>query len=316
MSKEVKAKKVLILGAGGMLAADLVKTFSASKKYKVIAWSRKDLDITDEVECHEKIKGLKPGIIINSAAYTAVDNAEKDFEKAMAINGYALKHLAEISASLGAILVHYGTDYIFDGKNPKGYKEDDEPNPANAYGQSKFVGEQMILMTMSHGLSGCSGCAKAHGGCHKMADNKPLKFYIIRASWLYGKNGPNFVETMLKLAEKRPELTVVNDQFGKPTHAADLATQTREIIEKDLPYGIYHFTNEAGKKGISWHDFAKEIFKIGKIKVKVKPVTTKKFYGSDKTRLASRPKYSMLVNTRLPKAKNWKEALKEYLKEE
>lgn len=315
-----KTKKLLVLGASGMLAADLIKTFSASKKYKVIGWTHKDLDITDEVQCEEKISKLKPDIIINAAAYNAVDNAEKDTEKVMAINGYALRHLAEIAAKNEAVLVHYSTDYVFDGKNPAGYKEDADPDPQSVYGQSKYIGEQMILMTVYHNSGkGCGGCGAGHS-CHKIAELKPLKFYIIRTSWLYGKDGKNFINTMITLAEKYPELKVVNDQHGKPTHTADLAKTTKYLIEKKSAYGIYHFSSETAKKGISWYDFAKEIFRIEsalggkKIKVKVKPVSTKEFYKGNKNYLAKRPEYSMLINTKLPKARDWKEALREYLK--
>lgn len=313
MPKQLKTRKILILGAAGMLAADLIRVFSVSKKYKVTAWTRRDLDITDEVQCGEKISRLKPDIIINAAAYNAVDNAENDTEKAMAINGYALRHLAEIAAEIGAVLVHYSTDYVFDGKDPQGYKEDDEPSPISAYGRSKFVGEQMILMTAFHNSGGgCAGCGAGHG-CGKIKNMKLLNYYIIRTAGLYGKNGKNFVDTMLALAGKYPELKVVNDQHGKPTYTADLAKTTKNIIEGKLPFGIYHFTNETVKKGITWYDFAREIFKIKKIKVKVKPVTTKEFYGGNKNYLAKRPEYSTLINTKLPKARDWKEALKEYL---
>lgn len=314
MKKNIKKiKKVLILGASGMLAADLIKIFDRSKKYKIVAWGFSDLDITNEKMVVEKIGKLKPEIIINAAAYTAVDQAEKEFDKSMAVNGYALKNLAEIAGQTGALLVHYSTDYVFDGKNPKGYKESDEANPESAYGQSKFVGEQMILMTAFHNSgAGCGGCG--HGsGCHKIAIMKPLNYYIIRSSWLYGKGGKNFVDTMLALAGKLPELKVVDDQRGNPTYTRDLAQATKSLIEKKLPSGIYHFTNKTTKKGISWYDFAREIFKIKKLKVSVKPVTTKEFYKGNANYLAKRPKYSMLINTKLPEARDWKEALREYL---
>ncbi|MDP3057626.1 MAG: NAD(P)-dependent oxidoreductase [bacterium] len=311
----IKTKKVLILGASGMLAADLIKVFSASKKYALTAWGFRDLDITNEEAVKEKIGKFKPDIIINAAAYTAVDQAEKEFDKAMAVNGYALKNLAEIASETGACLVHYSTDYVFDGKNPKGYKEDSEPNPVSAYGQSKFVGEQMISMTAFHNSGGgCAGCGAGHG-CDKIKAMKPLNYYIIRSSWLYGKNGKNFVDTMVGLAAKHKELKVVKDQRGSPTFTVDLAKATKDLIEKDLSFGIYHFTNKTPKKGINWYDFAREIFKIKKIKVAVKPVTTKEFYSGNKNYLAKRPAYSMLINTKLPSARNWKEALKDYLKE-
>lgn len=310
-SKNVK--KLLILGSSGMLAADLIKTFYASKKYCVTPWGMSDLDIIDEKAVIEKITKLSPDVIINAAAYTAVDAVEKEYDKAMNVNGYALRAIAETAAKTGALLIHYSTDYVFDGKNPAGYKEDDEPNPASAYGQSKFVGEQMILMAAFHNSGqGCAGCG-AGRGCHKISVMKPLKYYIIRTAWLYGKAGKNFVETMISLGQKLPELKVVNDQFGKPTYTLDLAKKTKEMIESKLAYGIYHFTDETGKKGISWHEFAKEIFRIKKIKAELKQVTTKKFYSGNKNYLAPRPKYSMLVNTKLPKARDWKEALKEYL---
>ncbi len=323
MKKNIfKTKKLLILGAGGMLAADLIKIFSASKKYKIIAWGVKDLDITNEKMINKKIGKLKPNIIINAAAYTAVDAAEKEFDKAMAVNGYALKNLAEVSSQIGAGLIHYSTDYVFDGKKPNGYKEDDEPNPVSAYGQSKFVGEQMILMTAFHNSGrGCAACG-AGRGCHKINTIKPLDYYIIRSSWLYGKAGKNFVDTMLALAEKMLVLKVVNDQRGCPTYTLDLAKATKDLIEKKLPSGIYHFTNKTAKKGISWYDFAKEIFSAfggsaegGKItkKIKIIPVSTKDFYKGNKNYLAKRPEYSMLINTKLPQARDWKQALKEYL---
>lgn len=311
-----KVKKLLILGASGMLAADLIKIFGKSKKYKLTTWGMKELDITDEKAVMEKITKLSPDVIINAAAYTAVDQAEKEYDKAMNVNGYALRGIAETAAKIGALLVHYSTDYVFDGKKPVGYKEDDEPNPQSAYGQSKFVGEQMILMTEANSYGGCGGCGLAHGGCAKAAAKiKPLRYYIIRTAGLYGKNGKNFVDTMIALSAKYPELKVVNDQVGKPTYTLDLAKKTKEMIESKHPFGIYHFTNDTGKKGISWHDFAKEIFRIKKIKVKVKPVTTKEFYSGNKNYLAKRPEYSMLINTKLPKARDWKEALGDYLEE-
>ncbi len=346
MVKNVKkTKKLLILGAGGMLAADLIKVFSQSKKYQVIAWGLSDLDITNEQAVMKKIGRLKPNIIINAAAYTAVDQAEKDFDKAMAVNGYALKNLAEIASQIGARLVHYSTDYVFDGKNPAGYKEGDEANPAGVYGQSKFVGEQMVLMTAFHNSGqGCGGCGHGYG-CDKIKAMKPLNYYIIRSSWLYGKGGlpspqhsqkatagnvklrranKNFVDTMISLAQKLPELKVVNDQRGNPTYAFDLAKATRFLIEKKFPSGIYHFTNKTSKKGVTWYDFAKEIFSArggsatgGKIvkKVKIIPVSTKEFYKGNKNYLAKRPEYSMLIDTKKLGARDWKEALKEYLSE-
>lgn len=313
--KSAAIKKVLILGAAGMLAADLIKTFQKSKKYKVVGWTRKDLDITASGAVVEKITKLKPDIIINATAYNEVDKAEKEFDLALQVNGYALRHIADAALKIGATLVHYSTDYVFDGKNPNGYKEGDETDPACSYGQSKFAGEQMILMTLFHNSGkGCSGCG-AGQGCGKAKVMKPLKYYIIRTSWLFGHNGKNFAEAMLAAAQKSPELKVVNDQHGSPTYTVDLAQTTKYLIEKNLPYNIYHFTNKTPKRGITWYDFAKEIFKIRKIKVAVKPVSTTVFYKGNENYLANRPEYSMLVDTKKLGARDWKEALGDYLKE-
>ena len=200
------------------------------------------------------------------------------------------------------VFIHYSTDYVFDGKKSGGYKENDEPrNPVNIYGESKLLGEKYV----SNGSS----------------RNKSLKYYIIRTSWLYGRNGKNFVDTISELLQNRDQIKVVNDQYGKPTYAHDLAIKTRELLEGDYLSGIYHITNETEnkEKGISWYDFAKEIFLINREKIghayrqagknkEITPCASMEF-----PRPAKRPKWSALVNTKLPLTRNWREALKEYL---
>lgn len=276
-------KKILIIGAKGMLGTELMKVFGEDKNYKVIGIDLQDFDITKKEQVFENIKKIKPQIVINAAAFTRVDDCEKEeFKKVcMEVNGMAVGFIAAACKEIDAILVHYSTDYIFSGEK-KGYCEDEKSfAPLNVYGKSKLLGEQEL---------------------QKNTD----KFYLIRTAWLYGKKGKNFVDTMLELAKKMSELKVVNDQHGKPTYAVDLAKRTRELMEGDYPFGVYHITNEGM---ITWYEFAKKIFVIAKINVKVIPVKSSEF-----PRPARRPKYSALVNIKLPKSRKWEVALEEYLK--
>ena len=299
MKNNIQSGKILILGAKGMLGRELAGVFN---DLKPVLWDKEDLDITDEKSVRGRIFELKPDIIINAAAYTAVDDCEANQELAMKVNGEAVKYLAESAKVIGAVFIHYSTDYVFDGEKPVGYKENDEPrNPVNIYGESKLLGEKYV----SNGSS----------------RNKSLKYYIIRTSWLYGRNGKNFVDTISELLQNRDQIKVVNDQYGKPTYAHDLAIKTRELLEGDYLSGIYHITNETEnkEKGISWYDFAKEIFLINREKIghayrqagknkEITPCASMEF-----PRPAKRPKWSALVNTKLPLTRNWREALKEYL---
>lgn len=276
-------KKILIIGARGMLGHELVKVLGEDKNYEVVGTDMQDFDITSREQVFENIKKISPQIVINAAAFTRVDDCEKEeFKKiCMKVNGTAVGFIAAACREIGAILVHYSTDYIFDGEKKEGYKEDEKKfAPVNVYGESKLLGEQEL---------------------QKNTD----KFYLIRTAWLYGKNGKNFVDTMLELAKKMKELKVVNDQTGSPTYAVDLAKRTKELLEGNYPSGIYHITNEGR---VTWFDFAKKIFEIARINVKLIPVTSAQF-----PRPAKRPKYAALVNTKLPKSGKWEEALSEYL---
>lgn len=270
--------KILIIGAKGMLGHDLVAEFE--KDHEVIGEDIDKIDITREDEVNKKIVQLKPDIVINAAAFTDVDGCESNKEICMKVNGQGVGYLAKACSKLGIILVHYSTDYVFDGKKKEGYKEGDKPNPINIYAQSKALGEKELA---------------------KFTD----KYYLIRSSWLYGKQGKNFVETMLNLAKEGDKIEVVNDQFGKPTYTRDLAKRTREIAEEKKDFGIYHVTNEGTT---SWYEFTKKIFKLAGIDIEVKPVATEHF-----PRPAKRPKYSALINTKLPKMRSWEDALKDYL---
>ncbi|MBC7086776.1 MAG: dTDP-4-dehydrorhamnose reductase [Methanomethylovorans sp.] len=260
--------KIMILGAGGMLGTDLCKVFPDALKF-----THHELDITERELVIKTIRENKPDVVINAAAYTKVDQAEDEEELACAINGYAPGYIAEGCALAGATLIHYSTDYVFDGSKPE-YIESDQTNPINAYGRSKLLGEQEIA---------------------KHTDN----YMIIRTSWLFGKHGRNFVDTMMRLSPQMENVKVVNDQLGRPTYTADLALKTAEII--DMEPGIYHLTNSGT---CSWYDFASAIIP------NVIPCTSK-----DYPTKAKRPRYSVLRNTKTTPMRHWKDALKEYLKE-
>ncbi len=271
--------KTIIIGAKGMLGKELAKIF---QDWNPICWDQAEIDIADREDVNEKISETKPDLVVNAAAYTNVDGAETNRDLAMKVNGYGVGNLAEACKKCNAILIHYSTDYVFNGKKQEGYKEDDQPkNPINVYGKSKLLGEKLLQKNTG-------------------------KFYLIRLSWLFGKFGKNFVETMLTLAQKNEIIKVVNDQRGKPTFAFDLAKKTRNLVEEKFPFGIYHITNEGD---CSWYEFACEIFKITGNKVEIIPVESKEFPTA-----AKRPAWSILVNTKLPPNRSWQEALEEYLK--
>lgn len=215
--------KTLILGAGGMLGYDLCKIFPDAVKL-----THKDIDITDRELVLKSVRKIKPELVINAAAYTDVDGCEDRQELALQVNGYAPGYIAEVCNEIAATLVHFSTDYVFDGSK-KEYTESDIPHPINVYGSSKLLGEQKIAENLDD-------------------------YRIIRISWLFGTHGKNFVETMLRLSGEMAQVRVVNDQFGKPTYTVDLANKITEIAE--LEAGIYHVTNE----GVcSWYEFASAV---------------------------------------------------------
>ncbi len=308
---EKKAQKILIIGAKGMLGRELVEEFRLGNQ--VIGWDRGEIDITRIADRRSQIADLKPDLVINAAAYNNVDKAESEPDLANAVNGYAVGYLASICQELDIPLVHYSTDYVFDGTNKEGYIEEDRPNPMSAYGASKYLGEREL---------------------QKNSD----KFYLIRLSRLFGKNSSqplltpslnpspqvgegrvggkrggegefprkkSFVKLILDLAKTRKELEVIDEELSCPTYASDLARQTRFILENNIHYGTYHSPNSGS---CTWFGFACEIFKIAKIDVKLIPVPASRF-----PRPAKRPPYSVLLNTKLPPMRPWQEALREFL---
>ena len=282
--------KILILGAKGNLGQQLVKTFSADNE--VIAWDRGEIDITDRELIFKKTADLKPELVINAAAYNAVDKCEtsdEEYDLAKKINIDGPKFLAEACLEVGAILVHYSTNYVFEGKKKRGYNETDEPKPINRYGKSKYHGEKRILELSGRGL----------------------KWYLIRTSKLFGSKTESemakqsFFDIMLEQARTQPSLEVVDEELSCYTYTPDLAKATKELVDAGRGYGIYHLTNSGS---CTWYSAAVELFKLAGIKIEVKPIT-----GEKLVRPAKRPKYSELLNTKFTPMRDYQEALREYL---
>ena len=276
--------KILITGANGLLGHELS---SLLKDHTLILLSHSQLDISDSESVNKQIDSSSPDIIINSAAYTQVDACETNYDLAFQSNAIGPKNLAIKCKQLGIPLIHISTDYVFEGNKKKNSPlvEDDKLGPKTVYGKTKLEGEKMV-----------------QENCEK--------YFILRTAWLYGE-GKNFVKTMLSLSKKNKELKVVNDQIGSPTYAKDLAKAIKEIIEKKSDkYGIYHVTN---KGEVSWYEFAKKIFEIKNIEIKVNPCKSEEF-----PRPAPRPHYSVLSNQKWIDAgftpmRDYEEALNEYL---
>ena len=260
-------KTILVTGASGQLGLCLQAVSSNFLNYNFLFKTSKHLDITDVSALKKAFSETRIDWLINCAAYTAVDKAEEEIEKAEKINARALSDLAKLCEIHKTKLIHISTDFVFDGDHYHPYKEDDEASPLNHYGKTKYLGEQEIIKELRD-------------------------YYIIRTSWVYSEFANNFMKTMLKLSENRKELNVVDDQIGSPTYAKDLADVIMKIVLNDQDkFGIYHYSNEGST---SWYHFAKEIFKIKDISISLNPVTSKEF----KT-LAIRPKYSVLDKSKI-----------------
>jgi dTDP-4-dehydrorhamnose reductase len=277
------AIKILVSGSNGQLGSELQEIAGQFKEFQFVFFSRAELSITDSAAL-EKIFALHhPSYFINCAAYTAVDKAEKEKEIAEEINGHAVGAIATLCSQYDCRLIHISTDYVFNGKASTPLKEDDPVDPVNAYGDSKLMGERLAMQ---------------HTGA-----------IIIRTSWVYSKYGNNFVKTMKRLMGEKESISVVNDQVGSPTYAADLAAAIMEIITSGKwGPGIYNYSNSGV---ISWFDFANEIKKQLHSKCEVYPIPTSQFPTP-----AKRPAYSVLDKEKIQsvyniKAREWKESLKE-----
>ena len=287
---------VWLIGSKGMLASEI----AAQLNQHNIQWigSDKEVDITDKAAVEAFVQqNFSSGSlqwIINCAAYTAVDKAEDDHAMAQKLNADALINICTAAKCYGAKLIHFSTDYVFDGSSSVPYIETDSTNPQSVYGRTKLQGEQNIV-----------GLLPEH--------------YIIRTAWLYGRNGANFVSTMLRLMNEKDSLKVVNDQRGSPTYAVDLAKTVLRIMQlNNHQYGIYHYSNEGN---ITWYDFAGEIYRQGKEMGLLKrtcsvvPCTSSEF-----PQKAHRPSFSLLNKQKIKETfslsvPNWNESLSSYLKE-
>lgn len=278
--------KILITGANGMLAKSVRARLKEGNE--LICTDVANLDITDEEAVMKFVEENKPEYIVNCAAFTAVDKAEEVYDLAEKINANGPGNLAKAAKTVDATLVHISTDYVFDGDLDvtKSYVETDAVGPVTVYGKTKLHGEEQVKANTD-------------------------KYYIFRTAWLYG-DGNNFVRTMLKLGNEKDEISVVADQHGSPTYAEDLANIIAEAIEKKIPYGLYHSTNQGFT---TWYDFTKKIFELADIKCNVKPVTSEEFI-----RPAKRPKNSKLNKQKLldqgVTVPEWEDGLKRYLETE
>ena len=275
--------KILVLGSKGMLGSDFCRELKRVKS-DFIGWDIDDLDLTREKEAYKKLKSVNPNIIINCAGFTEVDGCESQSEKAFIVNGMIPYYLAKACFDMGSVLVHFSTDFIFDGRWSIPYKEVDLPNPISVYGSSKLEGERKIQEILE-------------------------KYFIIRTAWLYGKNGRNFVEIILDMAKNKEELKIVVDQVGSPTHTVDLVRIALRLFETES-YGLYNITNDGSCSRFEW---TKKIIEIEKLNLNVIPCLSGVF-----PRPARRPAYSVLDNTKfnslgIGKMENWKTALEKYL---
>jgi dTDP-4-dehydrorhamnose reductase len=277
--------KVLITGCRGMLGTDLMTVFRSA--HDVVGLDLPDIDITKPEQCIAKVKDLQPDVIINAAAFTRVDDCETHEREASQVNGDGTGNLAQAAASNGSLLVHYSTDYIFDGLKSEAYLEEDVPNPQSVYGKSKLLGETLIRQNCPNHI-------------------------ILRTSWLFGPNGPNFIRTIVGVAKSGTPLRVVHDQKGSPTYSRDLAKQTMQMIDAGCR-STYHVTNSGS---CTWFELASKVIEWAGIEgVSITPVSTSEF-----PRSAPRPANSVLANARLiqnglPSMRSWQTAAREYVEQ-
>lgn len=277
---------VLVTGASGQLGQALKSIGSQYDEVEFYFSDSLEGDITEISRLRSLFEAVKPHFCINAAAYTAVDKAESEPEKAHLVNVAGAANLASVCLEKGCVLVHVSTDFVFDGKSDKPYQEQDRTDPQGVYGRTKRDGELEI---------------------QKILD----RYFIVRTSWVYSEFGNNFMKTMLRLSKERDEISVVQDQVGTPTYAVDLAhALVKMVLSGKTVYGVYNFSNE----GItSWYGFAKEIFDQTSALVKLHPIPTSAFPTP-----AKRPAYSVLDKTRIAtvfgiEPRDWKMALKEAL---
>jgi dTDP-4-dehydrorhamnose reductase len=283
--------KVLVTGSAGQLGQDVILLLN-QQGYEVMGCDRTEMDISDLDRCLEVIGAFNPDVVIHCAAHTAVDVAETDVDAAYLINGVGTRNVAVAAEKVGAKLVYISTDYVFDGNSEQPYHEYDNTNPQSIYGKSKRAGEVLVQSLSS-------------------------RYFIVRTSWVYGKYGHNFVKTMLKLGQEKPQLQVVHDQKGSPTYTVDLAKFLLELIQTEK-YGVYHASNSGS---CTWYEFADAVFAEAHeilnltFPVELLPCSTEQF-----PRPAPRPRNSVMEHLAIrtngfKEIQHWREGLRDFLVE-
>jgi dTDP-4-dehydrorhamnose reductase len=275
--------RILVTGSQGMLARALIPCLTS--EYEVVGVDIDEADVSQFEKIKKVVLEAEPKVVIHLAAFTAVDECETQPEKAFLVNAIGTQNVALVCGKLDIPIVYLSTDYVFDGQKSEPYIEFDPPHPLNIYGQSKLAGENYVTQLLS-------------------------KYYIIRTSWLYGEGGKNFVDTIINYAQQGKELRVVSDQVGTPTYTYDLALEIVKLIKSER-FGVYHVSNNGT---VSWYEFACEILRLAQIPREVTPISSEEL-----TRAAKRPPYSVLRNYCLEllgqdTIRNWREALKTYIK--
>lgn len=277
--------RVLVTGVKGQLGYDVVNELT-KRGHEAVGVDIQEMDITDPVQTEKVITEAEVEAVIHCAAYTAVDAAEDNVELCRRVNAYGTENIAKVCGKLDLKMIYISTDYVFDGEGTRPWEPDDERQPLNVYGQTKYEGELAVEKYLE-------------------------KFYIVRIAWVFGKNGKNFIRTMLNLAKTHDTLTVVDDQIGSPTYTFDLAVLLVDMVETDK-YGFYHATNE----GLcTWYEFACEIFRQAGKQVKVLPVSSDQYPAKAKRPHNSRMNKDKLEANGFCRLPAWQDALRRYLEQ-
>ena len=278
--------KVLVTGIGGQLGHDVVRELE-QRGQDVVGVGREEMDITDAEKVGEVIRACAPDAVIHCSAYTAVDRAEDEADQCRKVNVDGAKNIAEVCAELDCKMIYISTDFVFSGEGERPWETDDAAGPISVYGRTKYEGETEVKSRLD-------------------------KFFIVRISWVFGKNGNNFVKTMLRIGKENGAVKVVDDQIGSPTYTRDMAVLLADMVQTEK-YGVYHASNEGF---CSWYEFAKEIFRLaGMDEVSVTPITSDQFPAKAKRPFNRRMSKEKLIKEGFNKLPSWQDALKRYLQE-